>query len=76
MKKETFELASVLNTKIEDLDSAIKNIESGKKHACNGAMPINLTFCFDEEYDELKKHVIQHLKAKKAKYEKQFEQLK
>ncbi len=76
MKKETFNKAQELNIKIEDLIQSISDVENNKKHTCTQALPINLSFCFDEEKEDLRKNVLAYLKAKKIKYEKQFELLK
>lgn len=76
MKKETFEKAQELQTKIEDLSSAIIAVENNTKHPCTQAMALNFSFCFDDDFDSLKKHVLTYLKALKSKYEKQFEMLK
>lgn len=76
MKKETFEKAQELNIKIEDLERAITDIEKNEKHQRTGELPLNLSFCFEAEQEDLKKNVLAILKARKLKYEKQFEALK
>lgn len=74
MKKETFEKAQELNTKIEDINTAIDRAERNAK-GCDG-YPLNFSFCFDEEMESLKQAVIHYLKGKRAKYQKQFDLLK
>jgi hypothetical protein len=74
MKKEIFEQAQNISTRIMDVENAIDRIESNRQ-GCGG-FPININFCFDEDSDELKKAVVKHLKAKKDKLNKEFDNLK
>ena len=73
MKTETFEQAQKINTQIEDLNDAINKIEENKSD-CSGSA-INLSFCWDEDMDELKQVVLTHLKNKRSKLKKQFSHL-
>jgi hypothetical protein len=68
MNKKTYEQAQYLDTRINDMESAIARVEDNKQ-GCNG-LPINLHFCYDEDYEDLKKAVIKYLKDKKDKINK------
>lgn len=74
MKQETFEKAQELQTKLQDIESALSRIEKNSKD-CNG-FPLNFSFCYDEENEALKTNVVNYLKAKKSKLQKEFNNLK
>lgn len=75
MKKETFEKAQELNIKITDLEQAIDKIENPPK-GCGNYPALNFTFCFDEEFDSLKRSNINYLKNRLKSFRKEFANLK
>ena len=71
MDLDTFETAQELRTRIDDLGSAIKSIEN--KTNLNSAPPVNIQFCFDEDYEQLREAVLKYLRNKKNVLEKKFD---
>ena len=75
MKRETFETAQSIYFKLQDVNTFIDEINANKPDHRN-AMPLNLSYSDDDEFQLLRKANLKYLNARKKSLEKEFENLK
>ena len=75
MKQETFDTAQELQTRLEDIKSAIQRLEKNEKNS-SGHYPTDFIFCYGDETDSLHAIMMKHFKARLFKIQKEFDSLK